>query len=226
MNDRETAFIERMTAMATHEIMNGLASIGQATGLMNDLLSLGVGGGRGGLLGCLGLGRKKDPGDATARFKKSLANVQSGMGKSLETTKALNSFIHGLTPSDEPVAAIEILEVMTVLMRRPARQKKMEFKKEPCERDTGVHVPAFGVYRALAACVDELLENAGAGAVIEVSCGLESGQAVFTVSSPGFRQTSDFSDAMKQTMHDLETQHISLKSIEAGYSVSVTKSQA
>lgn len=183
MNDRETAFIERMAAEATHEIMNGLASIGQAAGLMNDLVDMGIAGG-GGLSGIFSFGKGKKSGpDVKGRFKKSIGSVQNGLAKSMSTTQALNRFMHGLTPGDKPAGGEELLLTLAALMRRSARQKRVEFEIGNVDPEAALAVPPFSTYRALAACIDSLLHSAEPGSVITLSCRTESAHVAFEARS-------------------------------------------
>lgn len=221
MNDDEAAFIERMAAAATHEIMNGLASIGQATGLMNDLLALGLAGG--GFKSLLGLRRKSDRPDTLARFKKSLAKVRSGVDKSLETTQALNRFMHGLSPSNEPVLAGEMLKVIAALMRRAARQKKVELSVGQVEPGVTVTTHPFKIYQALAACVDDLLDKAESGEVFDLSCHLEAERAVLAVRSSAPKPPGEVSEGLRKATLFLSPLNCGLNSIESGHAVTIPR---
>jgi signal transduction histidine kinase len=214
MNDQDAAFVERMTAEATHEIMNGLASIGQASGLMGDLLELGLAGG-----GIRGLFKRGGGQDTKARFKKSITSVQNSMQKSLETTSALNRFIHDLTPGEEPARAKPLVESMGVLMRRSAKQRKVELKVEDMDPEIRVVAPAFVLYRGLAACIDALLAQAEPGIVLSLGCQAKGPGVEFCVQTASAFAFGDLPEALRQVGEELLRHGCTLHEIEDGYGI-------
>lgn len=222
MNESDSAFIERMAAAATHEIMNGLASIGQAAGLMGDLLDLGLAGGRDTRKGFFGLRGKADQPHTTERFKKSITAVRNGVSKSLETTHALNRFIHGLTPEADPVRAEDLLKVVSVLARRGAKSKKVEIVVGRVDPDVTLNVLPIVIYRALVACIDKLLENAEAGDTFELSCHREVDLSHLEVRSPrAVRGSKDMSEELREISAALSALGCSLIRVERGFDLTV-----
>lgn len=219
MNDQDAAFIERMAAEATHEIMNGLASIGQASGLMGDLLALGFGGG--GVKGFFKLRGKSGGVDTTARFKKSITAVQNSVQRSLETTNALNRFMHDLNPSQEPRSAKDIVSIMAALMRRSAKQRKVELLIGTIAPEYAVTIPLLPLYRGLSACIDELLGNAEPGMVLSLQCTKGPRGLVFSVQSVVARPAGELEGTLQNVSSALSEIGCELYEIEDGYGIIV-----
>jgi signal transduction histidine kinase len=158
MNEQQVVFVERISAAATHEIMNSLASVGQSSGLMQDLLTLGVNRGwRAKLSKIFGSGSKaQEPGQ---RLQKSLLAVNHSLEKTMRTTRALNRFLHSLTPSKEPLSASQALQIIAELMQPFARQKRTELKLLQCPAENPCPISPLLIYQALAACIESLLQQ-------------------------------------------------------------------
>ena len=181
MMHAEIDFIERIAAEATHEIMNGLASIGQSVGLMEDLMAMGLIGGN---KGFLGLGGRKSKGiDVRAKCEKSLASVRSSINKTMNVSMALNRFIHGQDAEGKHISAREAIETVEALMSRPARRRRTEIQVSSIEKFSDMNLKPAAAYRVLIGCLDALLAEAEPGTVIEIACRAQGDGVLFELSS-------------------------------------------
>ncbi|MFP4168410.1 MAG: hypothetical protein ACLFSY_06120 [Desulfonatronovibrionaceae bacterium] len=215
MNEHKAAFIERISAAATHEILNGLASVGQSCGLMQDLMALGLTRGWMGKLKYMLAGRGRPP-DAGKRFEKSLVAVNQGMKKARRTTRALNRFIHSLTPSGEEEPVHQLLEVTAVLMHPFAGRKKTELEVRDPDRGLVCPVSSFLVYRTLAACVDAFVDKAVEDQIY-LSCYKQGQNAVCSVQSLKVKCTEDMSRDLDALRQELQAEKCTLKAASTGF---------
>jgi hypothetical protein len=222
MNKNDAAFIERISAEATHEIMNGLASVGQAAGLMSDLIAMGLCSG-GGLLAFLGLKKKTVKTNSIAKMKKALGSLRTGMDKSKETSRALNRFMHGMTPSDGATKAGQISADLIILMRRSAKQKKIELKQAQIPDELAVDILPYNIHRALAACVEELKEAIGMDGTITFSCSERDAMLVFGVSAGASVSVENPSQAFHEAKADTDAAGVSISIVANGFEILVPR---
>lgn len=189
MNEQQAMFVERMSAAATHEIMNGLASVGQSSGLMQDLLSLGFSRGwRVKLRSIFSSGSKtQDPGQ---RLQKSLLAVNHNVEKTMRTTRALNRFLHSLTPSKEPVSASQALQIIAELMQPFARQKKTELELLECPVEVPCPISPLLIYQAVAGCIESLLQKTSKDQ-LSLSCQCKTEILTYIVRSANLQTTDE-----------------------------------
>ncbi len=216
MTDKDLELVERLIAAATHDIMNGLASVGQASGLMGDLLKMGLAGGSGGLLSFLRPPAKDDP---APRFKKSIANIQTSADRCRDIAAAVNNFAHSLRPAQDPTPCKQVVETLTVLMRRIAAQKRTELKAGKIADNAHVAPPLTTVYRALVACVDDLLITGSKGCSITLSCAIRDTHVVFSVVGNKLKPSSQTPPALQDVAELLAKRDGSVVQNEAGYEV-------
>ncbi len=120
MNEKEIAFIGKITAGVTHEINNALASIKEISGLMEDLISMS----------------STDSFPHQEKFLKVLPKIREQVQRSVKLTTKLNKFSH-LT--DTPKVQVELndfIEHLIFLTQRFARIKNVELQYQPVD-----HVP-------------------------------------------------------------------------------------
>ena len=183
MNDKQSAFVERIGTSATHEIMNGLASVGQSTGLMQDLLGMGLGGGLRARLRRIFSSKTQASKDPEQRLQKSLLTVGHSMERTMRTTRALSRFLHSLTPSQEQISTIQALEIVTELMQPSAKQKKSTLRLLESETKDPFPAHPLPAYQAVVACIEVFLDKASQD---ELSLGCQGnalGGIVVTVQS-------------------------------------------
>ena len=173
MNAGMRAFVERISSLATHEIMNGLATIGESAGLLSDLVALGVIGAtsdepaprpRQGLFGRL-LGRRAAPAQdkATASLDRSLTRCATGVDRVGEVALALNRFLHGLTAHEDPVPGVAAVRVAATLLCPTARKYRRAIVVAEPFPDFGLAgFPLLALYRPLIESAEAALHVAHA----------------------------------------------------------------
>ena len=110
--NREIAFIGKMTAGITHEMKNVLAIIKESSGLMEDLIGL-----------C-----QKTPFPYMDKMQNALTNISEEIKRGVELTTWLNRFAHD---SDETIKTIDLNDMvahLTAVSRRHARLQNVLLK--------------------------------------------------------------------------------------------------
>ncbi len=81
MNQRETAFMGRVTAGVTHELKNVLAIIKESAGLIEDILAL----------------NKDLAGPHQEKVVRVLSNIRQQVDRGVDLSSRLNAFAHSPT---------------------------------------------------------------------------------------------------------------------------------
>ncbi len=221
MNDQQAAFVERIAAAATHEIMNGLASVGQSAGLMQDLLELGLVVGLRARLRKIFSSGSQAGRDPEQRLKKSLLAVGHSMEKTMRTTRALNRFLHSLTPSQEQVPISQVLEVAAELMQPFARQKKSKIRLLECEaKDRSFPVNPLLAYQALATCIEVFLDKTSQDE-LSLACQSKQEGMVLTVQSCKLQPAEEDVPVVKEICPDLAALDCAIEKIASGLAISL-----
>jgi signal transduction histidine kinase len=147
MTDREIAFIERMTAGATHELLNTFAIIREASGLMDDILRLNPG----------GLSSWEE------KANEALARIRRQVVRGAELSQRLNSFAHGLAASPESVELHDAVAGVALLMRHAARIRKVELRTRLAGDSPVVFIVPLRLQMLLVAFIDHCLDLAEPG---------------------------------------------------------------
>ena len=153
MQDREMAFMGKMTASMTHEISNTLAIILESAGLLSDLISLSQ----------EGSFPHKD------KFQRVLGNINDQVHRGVDITSRLNQFAHSL---DEPLAEVnvaDLLERVVLLMRRLAKRKGIELRAGTPDGDLSLMSDPFRLQLVLASVIEQLVETleSGGGIILQ-----------------------------------------------------------
>jgi signal transduction histidine kinase len=142
MNNREIAFVERMTAGATHELLNIFAIIREASGLMDDILRLNPG----------ALSSWED------KSREALARIRRQVVRGAELSERLNSFAHGLAASPASVELHDAVAGVALLMRHAARIRKVELRTRLAEDSPVVSIVPLRLQMVLVAFIDHCLD--------------------------------------------------------------------
>jgi C4-dicarboxylate-specific signal transduction histidine kinase len=154
MKDDEVAFSGRITAAFTHEVKNVLAIIKEASGLMEDLLSLSR--------------------DASfphrERLARAISTIQAQVNRGVELSTRLNRFAHSL---DEPVAAVDLKDMIdqfTLLAQRFARLKEVSLTSGPAAFEGALNlvISPVRLQMALMAAVEACWGEMPAGAEVSL----------------------------------------------------------
>ena len=150
VRDRETAFIGKITAGISHELMNVLAIIRERSGLIEDLLALD----------------KEGAFPHREKLTKTLTTILEQVIRGMAIGEKLNRFAHSM---DEPRARLEInalLDQIALLMQRFARLKKIQLKVSPIEAPMEVDTDPFRILLVLAACLEHCMAHTAEGGEI------------------------------------------------------------
>ncbi|MEJ5376412.1 MAG: hypothetical protein WHX93_07525 [bacterium] len=150
--DREARFMGRITAGMTHEIRNVLAIVRESAGLMEDLLSM----------------------EASAsfphrdRFHRALRAIQEQVDRGVDLATRLNRFAHSMDQQLCEVNLGELLEQVGALLRRQARNKKVELRLDPGSPQILVVSDPFRLGMLLCSCVEHCMDAMSPGQALEL----------------------------------------------------------
>jgi signal transduction histidine kinase len=160
MKDGEEAFVGRILAGMTHELLNVFATINEAAGLLDDLLAL----------------RDTPSHPGHDRAQRSLRRIRSQVKRGTELGERLNRFAHSM---DEPIARVavdDILDQLVFLMQRFARLRRVTLRVEPVQPSPVISTRPLQLQLTLATCIDHCIECAGANGTVTLQA-LESDTA-------------------------------------------------
>ena len=211
MSQSRDAFVERIASLATHEIMNGLATIKESGGLMRDLVAVGaVGPGASaegaspGLLGRL-LGRAPVPpaDKAMAALTRSLDKNARGVERVHEIALALNRFLHGFTPPATPLPCRDAAHTMAMLLGPTARKLRRKIELVEPFPDSGLAGFApLPLYQALAEEIETALA-ASDTTTTYLHCTAADAGPVFVVSTlPALPDSTNLADLTIQAVRN------------------------
>jgi C4-dicarboxylate-specific signal transduction histidine kinase len=166
---RDALLMGRLTASATHEIQNILATIRESSGLMEDLLAM------------------SSEGFAHAeRFKKGLRVLAEQVERGMVLTEQLNYCAHA--PEQSPAGA-EVNEAMRALIglsRRHAARRKAVLELTPGRSGLRTSLRAVEIMDAVGAALEAALDVLPMSAQLMLSVEEQGGLAVVRLDSPGF----------------------------------------
>lgn len=160
MENREAAFMGKITAGITHEFKNVLAIIKESSGLMGDLLSL-----------C-----EKGTFPYQDRFSNALSTIQDQLDRGVELASRLNHFAH---TTDEPIASVdlnEVVEQIVFLSQRFARLTGVVVRAESTDQALTVVTNSLQLRAALFLSLECWWEKMESGGVVTV-CPTSHGEA-------------------------------------------------
>ena len=150
MNDKEKVFLGRITAGMTHEINNVWATIREAAGLMNDLMTHG-------------------PAESFPHRDK-LISVSERIGRQvsrgIDLTKRLNGFAHSMDFPEKEVILADAASLVVDLNQRFARLKKVELASDPWRTPQEVRLSPFHLLLIVSDSLAWLLEHTSSGGKI------------------------------------------------------------
>ena len=153
--DKEVAFLGKITAGITHEMKNVLAIIKESAGLMEDIMSISP--------EAIILYQEK--------FRNSMIKIKDQIQRGVELTDRLNKFAHS---TDEAVAKIDLhetVEQLIALSQRFVRLKNVVLKADPPEqpgRQTTIVTRPVQLLMAMFTVIECCLSAMPAGGVINI----------------------------------------------------------
>ncbi|MDP3427536.1 MAG: hypothetical protein Q8S17_09190 [Humidesulfovibrio sp.] len=177
---RDALFMGQMTASATHELQNILATIRESSGLMDDLLAM------------------SSEGFVHAeRFKKGLTVLAEQVERGMILTEQLNFCAHAPEASPAGADINEAMRALVGLSRRNAARRKTALVLAPGRTGLRTSLRAVEVMDAVGAALDAALVVLPMGTQLMLSVEEHGGLGVVRLDSPGFealRATPAWSD--------------------------------
>jgi C4-dicarboxylate-specific signal transduction histidine kinase len=173
--DREARFMGRITAGMTHEIRNVLAVMRESAGLMEDIMSLP---------------------DARSfphreRFCRALAVIQQQVERAVELVGRLNRFAHSMDEIRATVDLGELLEQLSALLARQARNRRVQLKVKVQGEGIRVITDPFALSMLVCCCIEHCLEGLGQEAVLELTALKEAAGALLKIAPSPFKAQTD-----------------------------------
>ena len=158
--DLEAAFIEQITAGATHELRNVLAIVKEAAGLIEDLLNAGA-----------------EPGtlDRDKVFW-AIARIEAQVGRGTALVGALNRFAHSLGGPDVSFDLRRAVEQAALLGRRFVQKRELEIQVRQDEGELNAVADGLRTYMALIAGIECCAEQVAAGGSVVIGAELREGE--------------------------------------------------
>jgi C4-dicarboxylate-specific signal transduction histidine kinase len=166
---RDALFMGRLTASATHELQNILATIRESSGLMDDLLALSSGGFA-----------------HAERFKKGLSVLAEQVERGMILTEQLNFCAHAPEASPAGADVNEAVRALVGLSRRSAARRRTTLVLAPGRPGLRTALRAVEVMGAVGAALDAALDVLPMGTQLLLFVEEQGGLGVVRLDSPGF----------------------------------------
>jgi C4-dicarboxylate-specific signal transduction histidine kinase len=144
--NREAAFLAKITASATHEIRNVLAIVKESAGLIQDVIQSG----------------RQGQAPNQDKVMRSLGRIDAQVTRGTDLLSNLNRFAHSLDRAREETDLSLEAEQVVLLSQHFARKKRLVVQLRPAEQKLPVAVKPLELQMALFAavecCLDQLPE--------------------------------------------------------------------
>lgn len=141
--DREAAFIGKITAGATHELRNVLAIVKESAGLIEDIVN-----------------SPDKPGtDKADRLMRPIARIRDQVERGSELLTSLNRFAHSMDHAEDETDLNEMAELLALLCQRAARRGRHLVEAQPGDQALTVVANLLRLQMALHAAVECCLEQ-------------------------------------------------------------------
>ena len=169
MNEKEIAFIGKITAGVTHEINNALASIKEISGLMEDLISMS----------------STDSFPHQEKFLKVLPRIQEQVRRSVKLTTQLNKFSHLTDTHTAQVELNDFIEHLIFLTQRFARIKNVKLQYQPVDQAVNFNTTPIQLQMAIYNCITYSLSHTADGGKINIQPFINEKQYSIQISFEG-----------------------------------------
>jgi signal transduction histidine kinase len=169
MNEKEIAFIGKITAGVTHEINNALASIKEISGLMEDLISMSP----------------PDSFPQQEKFLKVLPRIQEQVQRSVKLTTQLNKFSHLTDSHTAQIELNDFIEHLIFLTQRFASIKSVELQYKPAEQPFNFNSCPIQLQMAIYNCIVYFLNHTADGGKINIQPFINEKQYSIQISFEG-----------------------------------------
>ena len=151
-DDREAAFIGKITASATHELRNVLAIVKESAGLIEDIVEV-----------------SDQRGSPNAdKLMRAVGRIRDQVNRGADLITSLNRFAHSLDHAEEKVDLNQAVQEVSFLCRRRATQGRQFLEPQPGDEGLAVVLSHVRLQMALCAAVECCLEQLPEGATVTV----------------------------------------------------------
>ena len=145
--NREAAFIGKITAGATHELRNVLAIVKESAGLIADIISSPE---------LAGLPKSE-------KLMRAVGRIETQVKRGSDLLTSLNRFAHSLDHAEDEVDLDELADQIGFLCQRMARKGRHQVQAEPGHGGVTVLVNLLrlqmAIYTAVECCLEQLPEG-------------------------------------------------------------------
>ncbi len=173
-------FMGRMAAAISHDLCNVLATIQQASGLMEDFLNLA----RKESLKSMGLRPKFKYHD---KFQDIIGQVQSQVGRGQDMCEKLSILAHSADEDQGPADLGVALAVVTGFCGRAARKHKLTLELAPSTQRLPVHGCLIDVLSALEAAMLGVMWNCREQGAVSLTTGRTDGTVHVDIRCPALQ---------------------------------------
>jgi C4-dicarboxylate-specific signal transduction histidine kinase len=159
-DEREAAFIGKITASATHELRNVLAIVKESAGLIEDIVEAS--------------GQHGSPN--ADRLMRAVSRIRDQVKRGADLITSLNGFAHSLDHAEEEVDLNQAVQQVSFLCQRRANQKRQFVEPHPGDEDLGVVLSHLRLQMAICAAVECCLEQLPERATVTVHACWQNGQ--------------------------------------------------
>ncbi len=198
MDEKEIAFIGKITAGVTHEVNNVFAIIQEASGLIGDILSLAS-------KGC----------DIPHmdKIEKSMDSIKVQLRRGTDQVSRLNGFAHTTDEYEAEVDLNELLDRLVALCTRFADIRNVKLIYNVSETAISFNTRPVSFQMELFTMIDLFIDAVGAGGA--VTCAIGSGrEGEKVVIRFAFEPGSPDADNFKDTITNMEDWTAGKKGIE------------
>jgi len=154
-DDRDAAFIGKITASATHELRNVLAIVKESAGLIEDIVE-----------------SSDQRGSPHAdRLMRAVGRIREQVNRGADLITSLNKFAHSLDHDEEKIDLNQAVQQVSFLCQRGARQRRQFVEGQPTDQDLAVYLSHLRLQMAICATVECCLEQLPEGAKVTVRPG-------------------------------------------------------
>jgi hypothetical protein len=151
-DDRDAAFIGKITASATHELRNVLAIVKESAGLIEDIVE-----------------SSDQRGSPHAdRLMRAVGRIREQVNRGADLITSLNKFAHSLDHDEEKIDLNQAVQQVSFLCQRGARQRRQFVEGQIIDRDLAVYLSYLRLQMAICATVECCLEQLPEGAKVTV----------------------------------------------------------
>jgi C4-dicarboxylate-specific signal transduction histidine kinase len=141
--NREAAFIARMTASTTHELRNVLAVVKESAGLVEDLT----------------LATQRRQAVNPDKFLQAARRIDAQVVRAADLLTSLNRLAHGLDHASEAVDLVQQAHVVCLLYQRFARMRRLRLDVDATSEPRLVQANTLRIQMAIAAALDCCLQQ-------------------------------------------------------------------